>query len=122
MDQEWNKGLIKKENQYIRVLGPKERDIEKLQDSFELIDILHYILLLWEKEQNEEITAIIQNSIRNEEILFRTTQAISQSLPNENKEKKLIDGFLSGKERIKNKIIKNKSQVKMDTPLIRYFF
>jgi len=31
---------------------------------------------------------------------YRVAQAISETLPLESKEKKLLDGFLSGKERI----------------------
>ena len=35
---------------------------------------------------------------------YRVAQAISETLPLESKEKKLLDGFLSGKERIMNEI------------------
>ena len=31
-------------------------------------------------------------------------QAISETLPNESKEKKLLDGFLSGKEKLKDEV------------------
>ncbi|MDL1956251.1 MAG: hypothetical protein LWW95_04250 [Candidatus Desulfofervidus auxilii] len=35
---------------------------------------------------------------------YRVAQAISETLPLESKEKKLLDGFLSRKERIMNEI------------------
>jgi len=31
---------------------------------------------------------------------YRVAQAISETLPNDSKEKKLLDGFLSGKDRL----------------------
>lgn len=36
-------------------------------------------------------------------------QAISETLPNESKEKKLLDGFLAGKERLREEITKESS-------------
>jgi hypothetical protein len=31
---------------------------------------------------------------------YRVAQAVSETLPNDSKEKKLLDGFLSGKDRL----------------------
>ncbi|MHA1150394.1 MAG: DUF1156 domain-containing protein [Promethearchaeota archaeon] len=114
LEKEWNKGFIKKNGKYISLLGPKQRKIEDIEKSEELIDIIHYLLLLWELERKDEMTEIISRVIGEEEIIYRISQAISQSLPNNNKEKKLIDGFLSGKERIKESIKESRSQDKID--------
>jgi hypothetical protein len=38
------------------------------------------------------------------EAFFRVAQAISETLPNESKEKKLLDGFLAGRERLKEEM------------------
>ena len=40
-------------------------------------------------------------------------QAVSECLPNESKEKKLLDGFLSGRERLKEEIKKDSGQTKL---------
>jgi hypothetical protein len=35
---------------------------------------------------------------------YKVAQAISETLPNESKEKKLLDGFLSGKDKLMSEI------------------
>jgi len=105
----WNKNsFIKKEKEFIKVLGPKERDIESIKNSFQLIDILHYILLLWEKSKKDEMIEVLQETgYGKSEAFYRVAQAISECLPNESKEKKLLEGFLVGKERLRNEIEKS---------------
>jgi maltose-binding protein MalE len=47
---EWNRhGFIKKEKEFIRVLGPQDRQLDELKNSPELIDVLHGALLLGRK-------------------------------------------------------------------------
>ena len=103
---EWSRhGFIKKEKEFIRVLGPQERDEKELKNVSELIDVLHKVLLLWEKSKQDEIIELLQESGFGEsEAFYRVAQAISETLPNELKEKKLLDGFLSGKERLREAI------------------
>ncbi len=104
--REWNKnGFIKKEKEFIRVIGPQERRIEELAGSSELIDVLHHVLLLWEKGRREDMIKLLKETgFGNSEAFYRVAQAISETLPNESKEKKLLDGFLVGKERVKNEV------------------
>ena len=47
LEEEWNSGFILKETEYIRVIGPDERDSRDLDESRDLIDILHHALRLW---------------------------------------------------------------------------
>lgn len=100
---EWNKkGFIKKEKGFIKVLGPHERKIEDLADSKELIDVLHHVLLLWEKSRRDDMLKLLSETGYGEsEAFYRVAQAISETLPNESKEKKLLDGFLAGREKVK---------------------
>ena len=101
LSKEWNKGFIEKKGEFISILGPHERDIEKLEDSKELIDILHYSLLLWKEGNREKMKEVLQNSgFGMEDYFYRTAQAISETLPSQSAEKKLLEGFLSGKERL----------------------
>jgi len=74
LEQYWNGGLIKKDKEYISVLGPKERDrkfLEKVSQpssvdlmtvELPMMDVLHACLLLWEKNQRRKITEILQSS------------------------------------------------------------
>ncbi len=107
LENEWNKGFIKKEKEFIKILSPSDRrdldDILKRLERADLIDILHLVLRLWESgEQKKELLLDILSSTDygTSDVFFRTAQAISETLPSENKEKKLLDGFLTGKERI----------------------
>jgi adenine-specific DNA methylase len=101
LSKEWDKGFIEKKKEFISVLGPQERDVNKLEDSKELIDILHLALKLWKEGNREKMKEILQNSkFGMEDYFYRVAQAISETLPSQSAEKKLLEGFLSGKERL----------------------
>ena len=110
--QEWGgKGFIKKEKEFIRVLGPQARQMNDLNAvgarhaSPELIDVLHHVLLLWEKSQRDEMMSVLAESgYGQSEAFYRVAQAISETLPIESKEKKLLDGFLAGRERVRDEM------------------
>lgn len=94
---EWNKGFIKKESANIRVLGPEDRDVEDLEKSQELIDILHLSLLLWKNKKNDILYKMLEeNGLDKSDMFKRVGQAISESLPPESTEKRWLDGFLTG--------------------------
>jgi putative DNA methylase len=112
--QEWNKGFISKEKEFIEVLGPEDRKSESLEGSTELIDVLHYALLLWKRGQYDEVTKLLRETgYGKSDVFYRVAQAISESLTNGNKEKKLLDGFLSGKERIVKEVKKQVGQSRL---------
>ncbi|MEM0167383.1 MAG: DUF1156 domain-containing protein [Thermoplasmatales archaeon] len=99
--KEWNKGFIIKDKEFIKVLGPQERDLTGFEDSGELIDVLHNVLLLWKEGKREEMKKVLSDSgFGNKDSFYRVAQAISETLPITSKEKKLLDGFLSGKEKL----------------------
>jgi adenine-specific DNA methylase len=123
LSQEWgDTGFIKKEKEFIRVIGPQNRRIEDLVDSNELIDVLHFTLLLWEKGKKDEMMQLLATTgFGQSEVFYRVAQAVSESLGKlspENKEKKLLDGFLGSKERIKTEVAttprKRSSQLDLD--------
>ena len=89
------------------MLGPQAREAELLKGSRELIDVLHYACLLWGRNKRDEMLTLLDESgFGNNEAFYRVAQAISETLPNESKEKQLLEGFLAGKERIKHDIKK----------------
>ena len=104
--KEWNRqGFIKKEKEFIQVLGPQDRKFEDLKDATAMIDVLHYVLLLWEINRRDKMVSVLQESgYGKSEAFYRVAQAVSETLPKESKEKKLLDGFLSGKERLKDEL------------------
>jgi len=103
LSNEWNRpGFIKKEKEFIRVLGPQERALSEHKGSPELIEVLHRILLLWEKGKRNEMVRLLRDTgFGEKEAFYRVAQAVSETLPGDNKEKKLLDGFLAGRERLK---------------------
>ncbi|MBU4502273.1 MAG: DUF1156 domain-containing protein [Nanoarchaeota archaeon] len=114
LEKEWNKGFIIKEKEFIKVIGPKERQLKDLEDSKELIDVLHYVLLLWEKGEKDKLLKKLSEGYGNSEAFYRVAQAISSTLSNESKERKLLDGFLAGKEKIRAEVKSSNIQDKLE--------
>ena len=93
------------------MLGPQDRQLEELKNSNELIDVLHFGLVLWEKGKRDDMVKLLNKSGYGKgEAFYRVAQAISESLPVESKEKKLLDGFLAGKERLREEVRKESTQ------------
>ncbi len=105
LEKEWNKGFIEKDREFIKVLGPQDRKLDELESAQEMMDVLHKVLLLWKAGRKEEMKEVLKETgYGTKEAFYRVAQAISETLPNDSKEKKLLDGFLSGKERLKDEI------------------
>lgn len=110
----WNRGFILKDKEFIRILGPDERRAEELKDSKELIDVLHRVLLLWKKDRKDDIVKVLRESgYGKSDVFYRVAQAISETLPNDSKEKKLLEGFIVGKERISKDAKRESSQKRL---------
>jgi len=94
------RSFIRKNKEFIEVLGPQDRKLVDLKDSSEMIDVLHQVLLLWDKGQKDMILGKLTESGYNElEDFWRFAQAVSHTLPMQNKERKLLDGFLAGRSK-----------------------
>lgn len=104
--QEWDeKGFIVKEKAFIRVHGPQSREMDDLEGAAELIDVLHHVLLLWENSERDEMLRVLAESGYGvSDAFYRVAQAISETLPIESREKKLLDGFLAGRERVRGEM------------------
>lgn len=95
------KSLIKKDKEFVLILGPQDREIDDLNDSGELIDVLHYAIKLWEKGKKVEMQKMLnETGYAKSDAFFRVAQAIAETLPNESKEKKLLEGFLNLRDKI----------------------
>ena len=114
LSREWSHGFILKEKEFIRVLGPDERDLSEMKKPEELIDVLHTVLRHWEKGKRGEMMDLLSESgFGKSEAFYRVGQAISETLPNENKEKKLLDGFLAGRDRLREEIANTPRQERL---------
>ena len=79
--------------------------MDDVGDADELIDVLHHVLLLWERSQRDEMIRVLaQSGYGDGEAFYRVAQAISETLSIDSKEKKLLDGFLAGRERVRGDI------------------
>jgi hypothetical protein len=73
-----------------------------MSESGELIDVLHTALRLWEKGSRQALVQhLAQRGFGTSEAFYRVAQAVSECLPLESKEKKLIDGMLTNSERLR---------------------
>jgi len=59
------------------------------------------------------VKALADRGFGRSEAFYRVAQAISETLPNESKEKKLLDGFLAGRERVQEEVEKEGRQEKL---------
>ena len=95
LEQEWDKGFIRKEKGMIRVIGPEDRSIEDIKEPTEMIDVLHKVLILWRNGKKDEYEKLLDEAKYAKSDTFRRVgQAISESLP-DTQEKKMLDGFLN---------------------------
>lgn len=92
-------GLVKKEKEYVRVLGPKDRVFSRKEKPSTMIDALHQAVVLWEKGDRKKLQEMLEEAgYLQSEVFWQVAQAISDVLPEGDKEKQLIQGFLYGKE------------------------
>jgi adenine-specific DNA methylase len=95
------KTFIKKEKEFVSILGPHDREIEELENSEELIDVLHYAVKLWEKSKRRELQKLLnETGFAKNDSFYRVAQAIAETLPPDNKEKRALEGFLNLREKI----------------------
>lgn len=114
LTNEWNKGFILKRGEFITIQAPDKRDKKSLENSTELIDVIHHVCLLWKQGKLDEIKSVLKNSgYGNKEAFYKVAQAISETLPNNSSEKKQIEGFLLGKDRIIKDMGDDISQTKL---------
>jgi adenine-specific DNA methylase len=111
VEEEWNKGFIKKDKEFIIVLGPQDRKFDDLKNPREMIDVLHKVLILWKDGKKEKMKEVLKETGYGlSKAFYRVAQAISETLPDDSREKRLLDGFLSGKDKLVDEIRHEDSQ------------
>jgi adenine-specific DNA methylase len=105
LSKEWNRGFIKKDKESIVVQGPEARDLSTISISKELIDILHCSVMLWRKGKLNELSGLLKESgFGNSDTFYRVAQAIAETLPSISTERKLLEGFMNSRERLREEL------------------
>jgi len=94
-------GLVRKEGEYVRVLGPldraKDERFAKRTQFATMIDALHRAVCLWERNEQKKLAEHLDETYGASEAFWRVAQAISDVLPDGDKEKQLLQGLLYGR-------------------------
>jgi adenine-specific DNA methylase len=124
LTEQWGRGgFIRKEKEYIRVLGPLERAKELVEVRFRsilekkstMIDILHLCLISWALGQRKFITDLLRlTGYGGLDFFWQVAQAISEVLPEGNKERQLLQGFLYGRREYEKAARMAAEQLKME--------
>jgi len=91
-------GFVKQARKYTSVLGPQDREeVEKINN---MVDVMHKCVLLWDEGKQDEIKQLLSDTGYGEKPAFwQFCQAAAETLLNGNKEKQLLEGFLTGKDK-----------------------
>ena len=102
LTKEWNKGFIRKEKEFITILGPQERDLTEVKRSHELIDVLHHALVLWKEDREKMKDVLADTGWGRKDSFYRVANAICRTFPKDSKskEKQWLDGFISGRKQL----------------------
>ncbi len=97
--------FVQRDQMFVRLLGPHERELDDFFDSRELINILHHSLLLWRSGKREEmVRCLAERSVGLDELIWNVAQAVSVSLSLEAEERKWLEGWLADRESIKRDV------------------
>lgn len=97
----WDKGgIVSKEKDYVRVLGPKDREKDAKfmnQIGFNtIVDALHRAVLYWEHGERQRLKEHLAQTYGANDTFWRVAQNIADVLPDGDKEKQLLQGLLYG--------------------------
>lgn len=94
-------GLVKKEKEFVTVLGPKDRMFTGKEKPDTMVDALHRAVALWEKGNRSKLQEMLAEAgyLRNE-VFWQVAQAISDVLPERDRKKQSLQGFLYGKDAV----------------------
>jgi putative DNA methylase len=96
----WEPGrFVSKEKEFIRVLGPKDREKDKKflnQVGFStMVDALHRACVYWERGERRQLKEHLGQTYGANNIFWRVAQNIADVLPDGDKEKQLLQGLLN---------------------------
>ncbi|MCX7938563.1 MAG: Hint domain-containing protein, partial [Thermoflexales bacterium] len=124
LSQHWLPGgLVQKDKEHIRVLSPQDRAkdarFERKEQFDTMVDALHRACVLWEENRQSELREHLAKTFGANEVFWQIAQAISEVLPNHDKEKQVLQGLLYGRERITSRIANEQGSDQQQLRLLR---
>jgi putative DNA methylase len=99
-------GLVEKDKEYVRLPMPTERarhaHFVKRTHFATMIDALHYAAWLWERNDQTRLQDHLAATYGDNEIFWQVAQAIAEVLPQNDKEKQLLQGLLYGRRSLQS--------------------
>jgi putative DNA methylase len=99
-------GLVEKDKEYVRLPMPMERarypHFVKRTHFATMIDALHYAAWLWEQNDQTRLQDHLAATYGGNEIFWQVAQAIAEVLPQNDKEKQLLQGLLYGRRSLQS--------------------
>jgi len=100
------RGILRQSGETVRLLGPKERGglsglglPDRAGRSAPVIDVLHRAAILWESGDREGLARFLAEGARGREDQVRlVAQTIINILPDDDAERRLLEGFLAGRD------------------------
>jgi putative DNA methylase len=101
LERLWGEGgLVQREKEYVRVPTPLQRAKSTnftRKTKFEtMMDALHYAVWLWDQNERKRLLDHLLKTYGSDEIFWQVAQAIAEVLPEEDEEKRLLQGLLHG--------------------------
>ena len=99
----WGDGeIVERRSEYVRLPMPLERaksaNFPKKTKFETMIDALQYAIWLWEQNQRKKLIDHLSATYGSNETFWQVAQAIAEILPEGDKEKQLLQGFLYGRK------------------------
>lgn len=103
-----SRGVLKQSGDSVKLLNPKQRgkreDLGQPDRSGRIasvVDVLHQAVILWESGQRESLSRFLsENAHGREEQMRLVAQTLIDILPQDDKERRLLEGFLAGRENL----------------------
>ncbi len=100
------RGILKQSGSDVTLRGPRQRkDVRNLGEvdraglAAPVIDVLHQAAALWEQGAREELSAFLKKGAYGQEEKLRlVAQTLINILPDEDGERRLLEGFLAGRD------------------------
>jgi putative DNA methylase len=105
-------GFVDRKGKTFELLGPHKRDEFAIRPGSPMVDVLHRLSQLWDSGQPNEVIVLLAESGHAEEPVFwAMAKAIAEILPDGDRERTMIQAFLSSQERITAKAARHHSMV-----------
>lgn len=94
-------GLVQKDKEYVRLLSPTERERWPERPST-MIDALQLAAVLWKKGEERELSELLARVFGPLEAFWQVAQAISETLPEGDEERRLLHGLLGHRKELRS--------------------